>query len=275
LSVIFLKPSFVKIKKHTSQREARFFSNSSATQKLEFHKLLYHTRWENEENYFPTWWYNLLGTKTVGAIEYAFGWEGAGLKKFLEKPSKFYFHYPFPVAVVGVKAGDTVNFMSAAWHTQLSFDPPLYGVAVSPKRFTATLLGKTSEFSLNFLDFNDYQLAGIFGRLSGREVDKSRVAEGEWVLGKILRVPILERAISAYECKLVQSVPFGDHILYVGEIVGVHYVEEYFQGGIGKSTLLYAGNDRYSFADVSKTICFTKEDALETLRRLRSGSEEQ
>ncbi|WP_241498702.1 flavin reductase family protein [Fervidobacterium thailandense] len=197
------------------------------------------------------------------------------MKKFSKNPSKFYFHYPFPVAVVGVKVGDVVNFMSAAWHTQLSFDPPLYGVAISPKRFTSSLLEKAHEFSLNFLDFKDYRLAGTFGRLSGREVDKSRIPGGEWTIGNVLNVPILERAVAVYECKLVKFEPLGDHVLYVGQILGVHYDEDYFNTGVGRSTLLYMGNDLYSCAHSVNSVSFTKEDALRFLNESTLGRDEQ
>jgi len=39
-------------------------------------------------------------------------------------------------------------------------------------------------------------------------------------------VPVLKDAYAAYECKLVDSKPYGDHLWIVGEIVAVHFLEE-------------------------------------------------
>ena len=66
--------------------------------------------------------------------------------------------------------------------------------------------------------------------------------------------PILEEAYAAYECKLMDSQPYGDHIWIVGEIVAVHFLEEAFTpGGIIDldkiKPLLYLGSDVYASTD--------------------------
>ncbi len=165
----------------------------------------------------------------------------------LEKPEKFYFHYPFTVSIVVSVYKGKCNFMSAAWHTQISFKPPLYGVAISPKRYTRELIDRSGKFSVCFLKFEDYKIAGNVGRTSGKDIDKVKEFNLEYFLTDNLEVPILSNSISAYECTVVDAKEYGDHILYVGEILSVYYDENLYESGILKEKmLLYAGSDTYT-----------------------------
>jgi len=143
-----------------------------------------------------------------------------------EGVGKFYHHYPAVVAVVTARIGEKANAMAAAWHSSLSFEPPLYGVAISPKRFTYDLILEAGEFGVNFLPFDKAGIIAAVGGSTGREVDKFeafKIAEEKPVLTS---VPILQDAYAAYECKLVSHHTFGDHTWFVGEILMVHLLEE-------------------------------------------------
>ncbi len=72
-------------------------------------------------------------------------------------------------------------------------------------------------------------------------------------------VPILQDAYAAYECRLVDSRPYGDHIWIVGEIVAVHVLEEAFTAaGVldihRAKPLLYLGSDTYASIDKDSVI---------------------
>ena len=68
-------------------------------------------------------------------------------EKITTQIKKFQYFYPYTVALVGTQAGSQVNFMSCAWHTALSFEPPLFGVLISKKRFTHGLISGAREFT--------------------------------------------------------------------------------------------------------------------------------
>ena len=114
----------------------------------------------------------------------------------------FYHYYPGVPAVVGVRAGERVNFCPAVWNTGLSADPPLFGVSISPKRFTHGLLLKARRFSASFHPHAQGALVHWLGSHSGREVDKGRAPHFPGHFG----VPILEGAYAAYELELVVTV---------------------------------------------------------------------
>ncbi len=192
--------------------------------------------------------------------------------KFIKTPKKFYFHYPFIAAVIGTKTGDKVNLMSAAWHTQLSFEPPLYGVSISPKRYTYDLLKKSKVFSVNFLDFEYIETVAYVGGVSGKDVDKISAFEIPVINGRILDVPVLQEAYAVYECQLAEEVETGDHTLFIGKILGVHYNEKAFSGdkfcpNTEKiSPILYIGNEYYMTVDSESKKHYPRKLAQEYIK---------
>lgn len=141
---------------------------------------------------------------------------------------KFYYHYPASVPVVTVEAGGIANAMAAAWHAPVSFSPPLYGVSISPKRFTYELITEAREFALNFLPQERAEIIAAVGGSSGRTVEKFEHFGIAWEESAKIKAPLLQEAYAAYECRLVSNHTFGDHEWFVGEVVAVHYLEEAF-----------------------------------------------
>ena len=167
----------------------------------------------------------------------------------------FYHYYPRLTVIVTAHAGERDNAMAVAWHMPVSKKPPLYAVAISPKRFTYELILESGEFAINFLPAHEAELVASTGGSKGKEIDKFRAF-------KILKdnpiktaAPILKAAYAAYECKLVYDSLYGDHRLLVGEIVAVHWQKDAFTQDeildINKvSPILYLGSEHY--LDITK-----------------------
>lgn len=134
----------------------------------------------------------------------------------------FQFFYPYTVALIGTKVAEAVNFMSCAWHSALSFDPPFFGVLVSKKRLTHSLLTQAKEFSVNFLSYEQAKIAAIMGRKSGRDVDKIRLAGISLSEPVTIKAPLIAEAYASLECLLQDIQTYGDHDLFVGRVVAVH-----------------------------------------------------
>jgi flavin reductase (DIM6/NTAB) family NADH-FMN oxidoreductase RutF len=167
---------------------------------------------------------------------------------------EFYQHYPKVAAILTVNAGGKKNAMAAAWHSAISFKPPLYGVAVAPKRYTYQLIVEAGEFGINFMPFDAAELIASVGGSRGGEMDKFRkfnIAEEKPLKTK---VPILRDAYAAYECKLVDNKTYGDHAWMIGEVVAVHFADDLFtdKGTLDVSKLnptLYLGAELYITAN--------------------------
>ena len=173
----------------------------------------------------------------------------------------FYQHYPRVAVIVTAQANGKSNAMAAAWHMPISFNPPLYGVALSPKRFTYQLIADSKEFGVNFLPFAAAELVASVGGSKGEQVDKFRQFNIARDKSARTAVPILKAAYAAYECKLTDDRDYGDHRLLVGKIVAVHWLKEVFTPeellDMAKvSPILYIGKDVYLTAskDTVKTL---------------------
>lgn len=163
-------------------------------------------------------------------------------------------HYPKVALIVTASAGGRDGAMTAGWHTSISLKPLLYGVAIAPQRFTYRLIKESREFGINFIPFEKASLAVDIGSSSGEAMDKFQRLGIRKEKPLKTGAPILEDAYAAYECRLVDDRPYGDHLWVVGEIVAVHYLEEAFTTAkvldLEKTRpLLYLGGNLYVSSD--------------------------
>jgi flavin reductase (DIM6/NTAB) family NADH-FMN oxidoreductase RutF len=175
-------------------------------------------------------------------------------KVVTEDVGKFSQHYPKMAVIVTANAHGRDDAMTATWHSSISLRPPLYGVAITSKRFTYELITESQEFGISFIRLERASLAAAIGGTSGKKMDKFRSFDIKRDRPLKTTAPILKDAYAAYECKLVDDKPYGDHLWIVGEIVAIHFLEEAFGAGevldLDKiKPLLYVGSDHYVTAD--------------------------
>jgi flavin reductase (DIM6/NTAB) family NADH-FMN oxidoreductase RutF len=121
------------------------------------------------------------------------------------------------VYVVGVSDGTAQNAFTAAWLTQVSFDPLLLAFAIHPGHASYAILQRGKVFSVNVLGSDHLDLARHFGTRSGRDVDKlGGVPHDRGRSG----CPLLRDALAHFECPVVAEVEAGDHRLVVGRVEG-------------------------------------------------------
>lgn len=111
------------------------------------------------------------------------------------------------------------NVMTLDWHTPLSFEPMLYAIAVAKARFTCQLIQKSKVFVVNFMSRRDEKAVLYCGRHSGRDKDKFLKAGLEKEEAEKISCPRIKNALGFLECKVVNQVETGDHILFIGEVV--------------------------------------------------------
>jgi flavin reductase (DIM6/NTAB) family NADH-FMN oxidoreductase RutF len=168
--------------------------------------------------------------------------------------TKFQYFYPYTVALIGVTSEGRANFMSCAWHTALSFEPPLFGVLISKKRFSHALIAAAREFTVSFLGREAVKLSARMGRTSGAAIDKIREFDVALAPSKIIGSPRAADAYVAFECRLADIKATGDHDLFVGEVLAVHERPGAFTAdGVlnvhAVAPLLYLGGDFYVTLD--------------------------
>jgi flavin reductase (DIM6/NTAB) family NADH-FMN oxidoreductase RutF len=178
--------------------------------------------------------------------------------KITTKIEGYYQYYPVVAAVIGAKADDKSNFMTAAWHSPVSFDPPIYGVSIAPKRFTHQLIQKSGEFTVNFLPYEALEKIHGCGRFSGTEIDKIKLLNLQPLAGKIIQSPYLAEAYAAFECTVYSATPGGDHTWFMGEIKAIHTKDDAFVNKILNlekcQPALYTGDSHYTTASMEKMV---------------------
>ncbi|MDO8636549.1 MAG: flavin reductase family protein [Dehalococcoidia bacterium] len=149
-------------------------------------------------------------------------------KKITEDASLLGRPYPRSPAVVTVHSRGRSNALAVGAYCHMSDEPPLYGIAISPKRFSYELICESGEFGINFFPLEAAELILALGDLSGRDVDK--FTKLNIAIDKPVKIsaPLLADAYVSYECKIVDRMNIGDHVWFVGKILAAHYREEVF-----------------------------------------------
>ena len=129
-------------------------------------------------------------------------------------------HFTTGMVIVGSRgAADDLNAMTANWVMQVSFHPPLVAVAIEQDAHTRQLIDAGKAFSINVVRSGPdaEALVGKFvkpARRAGNKLEDEDFHTGE------TGAPLLARALSWVDCRVVNQVQTGDHIVYVGEVVG-------------------------------------------------------
>lgn len=172
------------------------------------------------------------------------------VKQNLDGAGRYSYHYPRLTVIVTSYAKGKDNAMTVAWHSPISLKPPIYGIAITSSRSTYELIIESKEFGINFMAFKCVEIMASVGGSKGSEIDKFEKFNISKDKALKTKVPLLKDAYLAYECKLIDHKPYGDHEWLVGEIIATHILEEAFtQDGILDVTqidpALYLGGEMY------------------------------
>ena len=173
----------------------------------------------------------------------------------------YYLGYPKIVALITSGRYDNANIMPASWNTPVSFDPPLFAVAIAPERYTFKLVEEYGEFGLNFLPINETEKVYRTGYTSGREVDKFTEFSLTRVKAKRIKAPLIGEALTALECKVVNRIETGDHYLFIGKVVET-WIDPEKVSGEGKidlkstSPVYHIGGKRFAGIDPKSIVEF-------------------
>ena len=107
--------------------------------------------------------------------------------------------------------------MTAAWFSRASNNPYMVMISISKSSCTMAHVEKSKIFAINIIDDSQKALADFFGNNTGREINKfEKISYSKWKSG----APILEKnACSAIDCKVVNQIESGDHMVFLGEVL--------------------------------------------------------
>jgi len=126
----------------------------------------------------------------------------------------------------GRKIGVTANSF-----TSVSMDPPLVSWCPASKAPSLPDLTGATHFAVNVLAANQHDLSRQFS--TPAEDKFAGVATTEGIAG----VPLIDDAIAHFQCRTVQRIVAGDHIIFLGEI-------EQYDADPGEPLVFHSGSYR-------------------------------
>ena len=125
---------------------------------------------------------------------------------------------PYGLYIIGSRAGERRNAMTANWVTQVSFDPKLVAVSVEKPAVTHELVTEGKIFSLNTVAREDRAIVRKFTKPVEDDAE-ARTLNGFPYHDGITGAPILDQAPAYADCEVRDEVDVGGHTLFVGEVV--------------------------------------------------------
>lgn len=126
------------------------------------------------------------------------------------------------VYVIGVEHEGRTNAFTAAWLTQVSFDPLLLALSVNPEHASYSMLRESGQFAVSVLRRGQIEAARHFGCSSGRTTDK--LAGIGWRPARN-GCPVLLDAAAWLECRVTEGMRAGDHELVLAQVTGGELVD--------------------------------------------------
>jgi flavin reductase (DIM6/NTAB) family NADH-FMN oxidoreductase RutF len=120
------------------------------------------------------------------------------------------------VYVVTASHAEQSDGFTAAWVTQVSFDPLLLVLSVNPGNATWPLIHQSRRCAVNVLKAGQLDLARHFGTTSGRDVDKISGVR-TMILGD--GAIVLADAAAWLDCRVEEHVAAGDHRIVIARVV--------------------------------------------------------
>lgn len=126
--------------------------------------------------------------------------------------------FPYGLYIVTVAAGGEEHGMTANWVTQAAFEPAMIAIAVENTSKTIGMIRDAHYFGVSLLTAGQRDLAGKLGRASDQAPNKLKGIKTK--PAPVSKTPVLADALGWVECRVIASLPAGDHTLVLGEVVG-------------------------------------------------------
>lgn len=136
--------------------------------------------------------------------------------------------YPMPTTIVGANVGGKPSYCTIA-HVGIM---NLGSISLSMAKVHYTNIGikENGTFSINIPSIEMVKETDHCGLVSGKNVDKSRLFENFY--GKLKSAPMVKKCPINMECRLMKTVDFPQHDLFIGEIVATYCEEQYITNGV-------------------------------------------
>jgi flavin reductase (DIM6/NTAB) family NADH-FMN oxidoreductase RutF len=145
--------------------------------------------------------------------------EGADPVEYDKRRRRVLWTFPSGLFVIGSRAGERRNLMTANLVTQVSFEPKLVSVSVEEEAVTHSLIAEGGGFTVNVLDREDRAIVRRFTKPVDVDAEGSSANGFPFVDARVSGCPILETAVAYVDCRVWKAVDVGTSTLFIGEVV--------------------------------------------------------
>ena len=126
-------------------------------------------------------------------------------------------HFACGLHALTVKHDGEEHGMTASWVSQASFHPPMIVVAVENRSKAVGMIRDAHHFALSVLRAGQRDVAEKLGRASAGAPNKLKGIKTK--PAPTSGVPVLADGLGWVECRVVATLPSGDHTLVLGEVL--------------------------------------------------------
>ncbi|MDY7039674.1 MAG: flavin reductase family protein [Chloroflexota bacterium] len=136
--------------------------------------------------------------------------------------------YPMPTTLVGAIVNGKPNYITIA-HVGI-MDLGSISLGMNKRHYTNDGIKENGTFSVNVPSVEMVKETDYCGLVSGKKVDKGDLFESFY--GRLKTAPMIRECPINMECRLIQTVDFPRHDVFVGEIVETYCDEQYLTDGV-------------------------------------------
>lgn len=136
--------------------------------------------------------------------------------------------YPMLTVLAGTNVHGQPNYNAMA-HIGI-MNVGSVSLAMNKVHYTNIGIRENKTFSINIPSVDMVKETDYCGIVSGRNVDKAALFENFY--GTLKNAPMIKECPVNMECKLIKTVDFPNHDIFVGEVVETYCDEQYLTDGI-------------------------------------------
>ncbi|MFC1571870.1 flavin reductase family protein [Candidatus Margulisiibacteriota bacterium] len=129
-----------------------------------------------------------------------------------------------PVFLVSSADSGAENFMPLAWGSLVSADPMLLCISVGHHRTSNKLITTSCEFVVNVPTVHLAETVLEAGQVSGRKFERFGLTP---IAAEAVAAPLIGECAAHLECKVINQLTVGDHMLFVGQVLAASAVSGY------------------------------------------------
>ncbi len=138
---------------------------------------------------------------------------------------KAFFKLSYGLYVISTSHNGRKNGYIANTAFQVTSEPAQIAISCNKDNLTSEMLNKSDKFSISVLKQEaGSDVIGNFGYQSGKELEK--FSSVEHIVTENGVPVVTQDCLAWFECKVVQKMDVGTHIVYVGEVLDMEVLDE-------------------------------------------------